>query len=76
MDTYLLSLCREYLELVEGYFSTQEDWQALSSERAALHDQIRQHLGRNISTSETLTLAKYLIHQARAQGHTREEEWK
>ncbi len=73
MDDYLLSLCREYTELVEGRYSAQEDWRVLDSARAALHDQIRQYLGENLSTTDTLALAKRLMHQARAQGYARED---
>lgn len=73
MDEYLLSLCREYADLVEGRYGAQEDWRALDSARAALHDQIRQYVGENLSTAQTLALAKRLIHQARAQGYIREE---
>lgn len=70
MDAYLISLCRDYIDLVDGMRNgryTTEEVRQLDSQRLVLHDQLCQHTGFDRSL-DMYAYARRVVHAARAGG--------
>lgn len=72
MDAYLISLCREYTQIIDQLRTdstlSYAARQALDSERLILHDQLNQHLGLDRQT-DMYRRARAILMAAKAGGH-------
>jgi hypothetical protein len=71
IDTYLISLCREYTTLVDAMRSgqhTTEEIRQLDSQRQVTHNEICRYTGQDRS-ADMYTYARAVLHAARAGGH-------
>jgi hypothetical protein len=71
MDTYLIGLCRDYVDLVDMYSGRSdippEEMHEIDSQRQVTHRQICEHTGEPLSAN-MYRYAKTILHYARAGG--------